>query len=71
MIKVEGFQNLYRDPKTNAIVNTDERGYKEYLRQKSSRMKQKEHNENLETQVDSLQKELAELKELVQDLLSR
>ena len=71
MIKVEGFQNLYRDPKTNAIVNTDDRGYKEYLRQKSIRMKQKEHNENLETQVDSLQKELTELKELVQDLLSR
>ena len=71
MIKVEGFQNLYRDPKTNAIVNTDERGYKEYHRQKSIRMKQKIHNENLETQVDSLQKELTELKELVQDLLSR
>jgi len=71
MIKVEGFQNLYRDPETNAIVNIDERGYKEYLRQKSIRMKQKEHNKNLENQLDSLQKELAELKELVQDLLSR
>ena len=71
MIKVEGHQNLYRDPNTGAIVNTDRRAYLEYVRQRNLLTKQKEEKRNLEQEVSSLHEEVAELKKLVHDLLGR
>ena len=71
MIKVEGYQNLYRDPNTGAIVNTDRRAYLEYVRQRNLLTKQKEEKRNLEQEVSSLYEEVAELKKLVHDLLGR
>lgn len=71
MIKVEGHQNLYRDPNTGAIVNTDRRAYLEYVRQRNLLKKQKEDKRNLEQEVSNLQDEVAELKKLVHDLLGR
>ncbi len=32
MIPVEGHKNLFRDEKTNAIINTDAIGYENYMR---------------------------------------
>lgn len=71
MIKVDGYQNLYRDPNTGAIVNTDRRAYLEYVRQRNEFKKQKEDKKNLEKEVSSLHEEVAELKKLVHDLLGR
>lgn len=71
MIKVEGYQNLYRDPNTGAIVNTDRRAYLEYVRQRNLLTKQKEEKRNLEQEVSNLHEEVAELKKLVHDLLGR
>ena len=31
MIPVEGHKNLFRDPKTNAIVNKDKLAYENYI----------------------------------------
>ena len=31
MIPVEGHKNLFRDEKTNAIINTDKIGYENYI----------------------------------------
>jgi len=43
MIKVEGYSNLYRDPKTGAIINTDDGDYNKYLKLlKSDNRKEKE-----------------------------
>jgi hypothetical protein len=71
MIKVEGYQNLYRDPNTGAIVNTDRRAYLEYVRQRNLLVKQKEEKRSLEEEVSNLHEEVAELKKLVHDLLGR
>ena len=71
MIKVEGYQNLYRDPNSGAIVNTDRRAYTEYVRQRNIIKKQKEEKQNLEKEVTSLHNEVEELKKLVHDLLGR
>lgn len=71
MIKVEGYQNLYRDPSTGAIVNTDRRAYLEYVRKRNLRLKEEREKKSLEEEVTSLQNEVAELKKLVHDLLGR
>ena len=64
MIKVAGHNNLYRDPKSNAIVNTDTNGYQEYIRQRDLRLKEQNRINDLENEVD-------ELKKLVRDMLGR
>jgi peptidoglycan hydrolase CwlO-like protein len=71
MIKVEGYQNLYRDPNSGAIVNTDRRAYIEYVRQRNALKKQQEEKQNLEREISSLHEEVEELKKLVHDLLGR
>jgi len=64
MIKVAGHNNLYRDPKSNAIVNTDTKGYQEYIRQRDLRLKEQNRIKDLENEVD-------ELKKLVRDMMGR
>lgn len=71
MIKVEGHQNLYRDPNTGAIVSTDRRAYLEYVRQRNTLKKQKEEKRDMEKELSELHKEVDELKKLVHDLLGR
>ena len=71
MIQVEGYQDLYRDPNTGAIVNTDRRAYLEYVRKRNVRLREQEEKKSLEDEVVSLQNEVAELKKLVHDLLGR
>jgi len=71
MIKVEGYQNLYRDPSSGAIVNTDRRAYLEYVRQRNTLKKQEEEKQNLGREVSNLHGEIEELKKLVHDLLGR
>jgi hypothetical protein len=62
MIPVEGHKGLYRDEKSNAIVNCNDYEYQEYLRAKNSTLDEKGEVENLKT-------ELAEIKLLLAKLL--
>jgi hypothetical protein len=62
MIPVEGHRGLYRDEKSNAIVNCNDYEYQEYLRAKNSSLDEKSEIENLKT-------ELTEIKLLLSKLL--
>jgi hypothetical protein len=62
MIPVEGHKGLYRDEKSNAIVNCNDYEYQEYLRSKNSVLNEKIEIENLKT-------ELMEIKLLLTKLL--
>lgn len=62
MIQVEGHKGLYRDEKSNAIVNCNDYEYQEYLRAKNSTLDEKGEIENLKT-------ELSEIKLLLTKLL--
>ena len=62
MIPVEGHKGLYRDEKSNAIVNCNDYEYQEYLRAKNSTLDEKGEIENLKT-------ELTEIKLLLEKLL--
>ena len=43
--------NLERDPKTNAIVSTDDTGYRKYMNQKAIIQRQQERIEYLESEI--------------------
>ena len=64
MIPVEGHKNLYRDEESNAILNTDDIGYQNYIALR-------EKNNDKQAQIDSMKKELDELKSLLNALASK
>ena len=64
MIPVEGHKNLFRDEKTNAIINTDNVGYENYM---SIRKK----NNDKQAELDDMKKEIETLKSMLNELASK
>ena len=64
MIPVEGHSNLYRDEKTNAIINCDKVGYQNYI-------DARRRNHNKQVEMDNMRREIDELKSLLSDLASK
>lgn len=62
MIPVEGHKGLYRDEKSNAIINCNDYEYQEYLRAKNSTLSEK-------TEIESIKSELSEIKSLLSKLI--
>ena len=57
-IRVENHSNLARDAKTQAIVNTDNVAYNQYINDRNSRLSQK-------NEIDRLREEVEILKQLI------
>ena len=64
MIPVEGHKNLFRDEKTNAIINTDSIGYENYMRIRN-------RNDDKQAEMDAMKKELETLKSMLNELASK
>ena len=62
MIKVEGYQNLYRDERSGAIVNTDSMAYNQYVTSLEQRELQKKEISEIKNDID-------EIKSLLRNLL--
>ena len=58
MIRVEGHKNLFRDEKSGAIINTDGHGFSQYKKSKKLKLTQKE-------EIDSMKKDIEEIKNLL------
>ena len=58
MIKVKGHENLFRDPNTGAIINTDRRPTKKL----SSKL------DSVENDINNLKEELSEIKQLLREI---
>ena len=64
MIPVEGHKNLFRDEKTNAIINTDTIGYENYMRMRK-------RIDDKQAEMDAMKKELETLKSMLNELASK
>ena len=64
MIPVKGHQGLFRDEKSNAIVNTDKTAYQSY-------MNTKRVNSDKQVELDEMKKEIEELKTMLNSLASK
>ena len=64
MIPVEGHNNLFRDEKTGAIINTDTAGYRNY-------MSDKRRNSDKQAEMDAMKEELETLKLMLKELASK
>jgi len=64
MIPVEGHKHLFRDEKSGAIINTDSHGFSQYKKSKNIRLTQKE-------ELDSMKRDIEELKDLLKKISSK
>ena len=64
MIPVEGHKNLYRDEKSGAIINTDSHGYSQYKKSRNIKLNRKE-------EIDSMKKDIEEIKNLLKLIVEK
>jgi hypothetical protein len=62
LIPVEGHSDLFRDRETGAIVNTNAKAYKQYMRMKESKQNEKR-------ELDMIKSDIGEIKLLLQEIL--
>jgi len=64
MLPVEGHKNLFRDQDSNAIINTDNAAYNDY-------MNTRRINSDKKAELDAMKSEIETLKSLLNDLASK
>ena len=64
MIPVEGHKNLFRDPKTNAIINKDNLAYENYIAMRN-------RNNDKQAELDEMKSEIETLKTMLKELASK
>lgn len=68
LIPVEGQKDLYRDTRTNAIINTNKNGYESYIMRRESLQNQKKKIESIEDEILNVKNDLDEIKMLLRRL---
>jgi len=71
LLPVENHQGLYRDLKTNAIVNRNSIEYENYVKQRESRKIKNQKINELEEQINILKEDLSEIKSLIKLLIQK
>ena len=64
MLPVEGHKNLFRDERSNAIINIDNAAYNDY-------MNTRRINSDKKAELDAMKDEIETLKSLLNDLASK
>lgn len=67
-LKVENHPNLYRDPNTNLIVNSDSLSHDSYINMKKNKENERKRIEKLENDIGEVKNDLGEIKELLRNL---
>ena len=70
-VKVEGFESLVRDVKSNAIVNTNKTEYQVYMSRFRTREKQGDEIRNTIKEINNLKQELFEIKNLLKEVINK
>lgn len=70
-VKVEGFENLVRDTKSNGIINTNSSEYSIYMNRIRTREKQGDEIRNAVKEINSLKSELREIKDLLKEVVKK
>jgi hypothetical protein len=67
-LKVEGHSHLYRNPKTNSIINRNMSEYQEYVSRKNIKSEENQKIQNLEVDIANMKDDLNEIKTLLRNL---
>jgi hypothetical protein len=69
LIPVKDNMGLLRDPKTNAIINSNKSQYNNYMRLKEQKEKEKENYYNLEEEILKVKDDITEIKNLLRKIV--
>ena len=70
VLKVEGYDNLVRDVKSNGIINTSKSEYKMYMARATAREQQGDEIRNAVKEINNLKAELREIKNLIKEVIN-
>ena len=66
-LKVQGHIGLVRDNISKAVINTNKKDYEDYMRRAKSREMQRDSLTDAIKEINSLKKELFEIKKLIKE----
>jgi hypothetical protein len=70
-IKVEGFESLVRDTRSNGIINNNQTEYSLYMARVRAREKQGDDIRSAVKEINNLKAELREIKDLIKGVISK
>ena len=70
-LKVEGHENLVRDTRSNAIINTNRSDYQIYIARVRARERQGDEIRNAVKEINNLKAELREIKNLIKEVVKK
>ena len=70
-LKVEGYNNLVRDTKTNAIINTDRSAYQMAKKRAADAQRQRDEIRNAAREINNIKCEMHEIKSMLKTLLDK
>ena len=70
-IKVEGYNNLVRDTKSNAIINTDRTAYQMAKKRAADAQRQRDEIRNASREINNIKCEMHEIKSMLKTLLDK
>ena len=70
-IKVQGYSNLVRDTKTNAVINKDKNAYNIAKRRAEEAQRQRDEIRGATREINNLKCEMHEIKDMLKTLLDR
>lgn len=69
-LRVEGHNNLLRDPITNSIINSNMSEYQQYVARKNVKSEENKKIQNLEDDVANIKGDLDEIKSMLRSLVN-
>ena len=70
-VKVEGYNNLVRDTKSNAIINTDRTAYQMAKKRAADAQRQREEIRNASREINNIKCEMHEIKSMLKTLMDK
>lgn len=70
-LKVEGYDSLVRDTRSNGIVNINKTEYQRYIARIRAREKQGDEIRSAVKEINNLKAELREIKSLLQEVIKK
>jgi hypothetical protein len=70
-VKVEGHENLVRDVRSKAIINTNTTEYQLYMSRIRARERQGDAIRNTVKEINDLKKDIYEIKNLLKEVLNK
>lgn len=71
MRRIQEHTELRRDLRSGAVVNVDTASYENYIKIKNNRRQQQERVEGMETRINNMEADIADIKNLLIRLLEK